>query len=69
MTTDVLTFPHSYSRLTIYEIRYGTPAKHESNQQHVERLMRTYGLSALEVRILIETPTLDLFGRVVVAHA
>lgn len=57
--------PHSYSRHTIYEIRYGEPDKAESNQQHFERLMRTYGLTAIELRILIETPTLDLFGRLV----
>ena len=63
MTTNVLTFPHSYSRLTVYDIRYSTPAKKESNQQHLERLSRTYGLTALQVRILITTPNLDLFGR------
>ena len=59
----MLTFPHSYSRLTVYEIRYSKPEKKESNQQHVERLSRMYGLTALQVRILITTPNLDLFGR------
>ena len=60
---ESFTVPHSFSRHTCYEIRYGKPGERESNQQHVARLAAIYGLTPVQIKLLIQLPTVDLFGR------
>ena len=62
------TVPHSYSRHSVYEIRYGKPAERESNQQHLARLASIYALTPVQIKLLIELPKVDLFGREVVTQ-
>ena len=63
---ESFTVPHSYSRHSVYEIRYGKPGERESNQQYVARLANIYGLTPVQIKLLIQLPTVDLFGREVV---
>ena len=60
---ESFTVPHSMSRHSCYEIRYGKPGERESNQQHLARLGATYGLTPVQVKLLVELPNVDLFGR------
>ena len=60
---ESFTVPHSYSRHSVYEIRYGKPAERESNQQHLARLAAIYGLTIVQVKLIITLPKVDLFGR------
>lgn len=59
------TVDHSYSPATVFDIRYSGVSTEESNQQRFARLMRKYGLSDLELRLLILAPNVDAYGRVV----
>lgn len=62
---EARTFDHCYSPATVFDIRYSVPTKHESNQQHVQRLMKKYGLTLIECRLLIEAPSVDAVGRLI----
>lgn len=56
----------SFSRHTVYQIRYDVPRELESNKCMVDRLARTYGLSRVEVQLLmgVDDAHIDLFGRI-----
>lgn len=58
---------HSYSCLTVFDIRYGGLSdQQESNQQRIRRLADKYWLSEIEVRILANASeeAIDSRGRI-----
>ena len=56
----------SHSVKTIFDIRYGGLLAHESNQDRVKRYMQKYGLSQVEVKLLMLAgdACIDAFGRI-----
>jgi len=63
---DVHLAPHSFSILTVIDIRFSALAsKHESNQHRITRLAQKYDLPEVEIKLLIaaDTDHIDSFGR------
>ena len=57
---------HSYSPLTIYELRFGKLREQESNQQRIQRFSEMFAIPDVEVKILMAASddNIDLYGRI-----
>lgn len=55
----------SFSPCTVFQIRFAHQLKKESQAQMIQRLARIYGLSEMEIKLLIAASNehVDCFGR------
>lgn len=61
--SDIFLAKRSFSAVTMRDLRETKPKLTESYQDWLHRLSMKYGLSVVEVRLLIQTPSLDQYGR------